>query len=322
MKNIKLILVVFSIVMLFSLLAGCGAVEQRLADGTAAAAGRSAGSPFSQGDDSGGGDDAAEDAPTTTMGAAEDGSGGGEPTNTLDPIILGTSIQQTVDAINSLTPEPSATNTLEAVEPDDATPTVSGAQFTALAQTLTAVANATETLEATETPEGEATDTPEGAGETQETAEQTPESTAVPCNAFRFVAHVSYPPYSSVNASTSFYKSWQIQNVGSCTWSGDYALVYHSGYQLGGTSPLVLGSGVVVYPGQYVTVTIQLFTPPQPGTYDSQWWMQDASGNTFGGGANFTQPLSAIVVVPGEPDPVFTSPASTAPPFYTVTPTP
>lgn len=324
MNKLKLILVALIVLMYLGLLTGCGAVEQRLADGTAVAAGNPVGGPFGDGgaaDGSGGGaDEQPTEDPLDSILDDLDGSGGGdEPTNTIDPAALGTSIVQTVNAINSLTPEASATETLEpTVEQDDVegpTATITGAQFTALAQTLTAIANATETPQITNTPSGDAVKTTQPSGET-------PEVTAAPCNAFRFVAHVSYPPNSTVAASSAFFKSWQIQNTGSCTWSGDYALLYHSGFQLGGTSPLRLGTGVVVHPGQYVTVTIQLFTPPQPGTYDSQWWMQDANGNTFGGGENRNVPLSAVVVVPGVPNPVFTSPASTAPPFYTNTPSP
>jgi hypothetical protein len=315
--------IVLTIVLFFAVLTGCSAVEQRLADGTAVAEGRSVDSPFSQEDGSGGGDDedAAEDVPTAT---ATPQMAADSPTETMDPIILGTMIRATVNAkasqtVAAMDQEEETPTPSETAEDEDATPTLSDARFTELALTLTAIDNLTTTPQ---TPTPTATATEEGDQESPTATEGTPEETAVPCNAFRFVAHVTYPPYSTVSPSTSFYKTWQVQNTGTCTWSGDYALVYNGGYQLGGTTPLVLGSGVTVFPGQYVTITIQLFTPPQPGTYDSYWFMQDASGNAFGGGATRSDPLTAIVVVPGVSEPVFTSPASTAPPFYTNTPNP
>ncbi|MEJ2759914.1 MAG: NBR1-Ig-like domain-containing protein, partial [Anaerolineales bacterium] len=144
----------------------------------------------------------------------------------------------------------------------------------------------------------------------------------VPCLSFRFVAHVTYALGATVPPSSVFYKSWQVQNTGTCTWNGEYALVYDGGFQLGGASPLPLGSGVSVAPGQFVTLTIQLWSNPQPGTYSGTWLLQDADGNTFGSGPNQDIPLEVRIFVPGDPTPEFTSPASTAPPFYTVTPTP
>jgi len=144
----------------------------------------------------------------------------------------------------------------------------------------------------------------------------------VPCLALRFVADVTYPPGTEVNPSTTFFKSWYVQNVGTCTWTSNYALVYESGFQLGGKSPLPLGAGVSVAPNQYITLTIQLWTPPQSGTYTSGWLLQDQDGNTFGAGPNQNEPLLVRVVVPGQSPPEFTNPASTSPPFYTSTPTP
>lgn len=300
--------IVWLLILIMIVLTGCGPIEQRLADGTAVAAGRQVGSPFMDG--SGGGD--AIDA--VSVSSAQQTADSWEKT-----------LQASLDALLSLTtpptetqkpPLPDDTATNIPVQDDEETATIDSANLTALAQTLTIIAAGTQTptptLEPTATPTQKPTKTPK----------VTPSPTEVPCLAFRFVADVSYPPGSQVNPSTSFYKSWQVQNVGTCTWRGDYALVYESGFQLGGTSPLFLGSGLSVAPNQYLTLTIQLWTPPQSGTYTSYWLLQDSNGNRFGGGPNQDQPLYVQVIVPGESPPEFTSPASTSPPFYTSTPAP
>ncbi len=280
-----------------AVLTGCGPFEQRLADGTAVAAGQQVDSPW--------------------FGGSEDGTGGNPGVIPSEDELnaLATNIQAALDeAVQTPTLPP--TNTIPPPEiptTEPATPTLSTAELnlTALAQTLAVIESGTPT------PTPEPTETV-----TATPVPGTPTPTEVPCLAFRFVAHVSYPPGTYVAASTLFYKSWQVQNVGTCTWNGAFALVHYDGFQLGGQTPLPLGADVAVAPGKYVTLTLPLWTPPQAGTYTSRWMMSDDSGTLFGGGAGQTEPLLVQVVVPGPSQPEFTSPASTAPPFYTNTPGP
>lgn len=307
-KQQKILMIIFLLAFL-TLFTGCNAIDERLAAGTAVAAGHT---PVGQG-------------------------GGGEGTlSPLDPAAIATALQLTLAAFANQTPDftdtplpvtDTPTSTLQPATPTTTpfppaptlppppTPTSQPAQLTALAQTLAATTPGATNV----TPSG-----PAPSGTPQETTGMpgvTP-TTEIPCNAFRFVAHVNYPLGSIVQPNTAFYKSWQVQNTGRCTWNAKYSLVYHSGYQLGGPSPLAFGTNVVVKPDQYVTLTIALFTPPQPGTYYSYWWLQDKNGNLFGGGPNRDEPLQVEVIVPGTMPPLTTNPVSTAPPFYTVTPTP
>ncbi len=313
MKKPRLFILLLIFALAALLFSGCDAVAERMAAGTAVAEGRSPGLPLVP--DVGGG--------------ANDGS-----ERTIDPIAVATSLQQTMEVILTQTAEAEKTTnirptmTQEGAATQTLAPTDEAGKLTqtALAQTLTqaAVPTDTNTPEPTASPKPKATKTPKPTEASQEPTE-VPTITPTPkppCNAFRFVAHVSYPIGSVVQPATGFYKSWQVQNIGRCTWKPDYALVYDSGYQLGGTTPLQLGSGVVVQPEQYVTLTIQLFAPPQPGTYYSYWFLMDSKGNIFGGGPNRDEPLVVQVVVPGIMPPVSTNPVSTAPPFYTSTPKP
>lgn len=305
MRYLKLVRIGM-LVLLAVLLVACGPIEQRLADGTAAAAGKQVGFSFADepGDGAGGGDEELSSAQLTADSWR----------NTLQAS-LDALLSQTASVPNTLTPTPQPEVT-EVKAQDEITPTIDDAKLTALAQTLTAIAAGTATLTPTPSPTATAT------LPATETSQVTPSATGVPCLALRFVADVTYPPGTEVQPSTMFYKSWQVQNVGTCTWTGNFALVYEGGFQLGGQSPLLLGSGVAVKPNQYVTLTIQLWTPPQSGTYTSSWLLQDPDGTTFGGGVNRNEPLLVRVVVPGESPPVFTNPVSTAPPFYTSTPRP
>ncbi len=301
-KTVVLLMILYAVL----LLAGCGPINQRLLDGTAIASGQQIDSPLSGGisplDGSGGGDQEAEP--------------------TIDQDALRTQVQAQLDAVATSTPMAVPTDTVmptpkmptTAVEADES-PTLSEEQikFTALAETLSALG--TGTLTATVGP----TETPTA---TLEGPTQTPAPTEVPCLAFRLIAHVTYPPNTTVLPNTTFFKSWYVQNVGTCTWNNNYSLVFYDGFQLAGTTPLKLGAGTVVPPGKSVTLTIQLWTSPQSGTFTSLWMMADENGTLFGGGDTQNVPLEVRVVVPGQSPPEFTVPASTAPPFYTNTPKP
>ncbi len=285
----------FVLILAIGLLSACDAFEERLAAGTLIAG----------------------QLPMVTPGLPEsEGVGGGaddDDDGLQGPGAIATSIQYTLDAMNAMT----ASAQITTLTPD-ATLTVPGPQLTSLAQTLTAlVVSSTPTIDLTPS----ATSTPTATFTPSATPTNfTPEPTETPCNALRFVSHVTYPPGSIVQPDQEFYKSWHVQNIGSCTWTPGYALVYYAGFQLGGRSPLYLSS--YIQPGKYVTITTRLYSNPQPGTYQGQWLLQDNQGITFGGGENRNEPLYVEIIVPGQPQPAFTSPASTPPPFYTSTPSP
>ena len=295
---------IFFAVMIVVLLAGCGPIEQRLLDGTAVAAGYEVGS---------------------IVGEAQDGTGGGDEVAaepTIDTDALATQIQGQLDEAQPTATEiviptetivPSPEIPTETMGPTlTATLTEYEAKITALAETLIVLETGTPTTEVTATVEVP-TATPGGPTET-------PAPTEIPCLAMRFIADVTYPPYSIVQPNSAFYKTWYVQNVGACTWNGDFAIMHYDGLQMGGTTPLRLGAGVAVPPGDYVNITIKLWTGRQSGDFASYWMMTDENGTQFGGGAGFNEPLLVLVRVPGQSPPEFTQPASTAPPFYTPTP--
>jgi len=304
MKNRSIRIVFFVLIVIFLSLSACSAMEERLQMGTLMSEQATLG-----------GTNLAPGVPNLPEdeglgGGGEDDEGGGLQGSGA----IGTAIQQTVDARNTMTAAAQVTQTPTV----EVTLTVPAQQLTDLAQTLTAiVVSSTPTVDQipSMTPTPSATYTP-----SPTPTNFTPEPTEAPCNALRFVSHVTYPPGSIVQPDTAFYKSWYVQNIGSCTWTPSYALIYHSGFQLGGRSPLYLNG--YIHPDEFVVLSIQLYSNPQPGTYEGYWWLQDGQGNLFGGGDNRDEPLYVKIIVPGQPQPVFTSPAVTSPPFYTSTPSP
>lgn len=292
-------------------LSACGPLEERLQEGTAQAAGQNGGGEGVQ-------DGEVAETPdgTATLLAGEAGGGLGEGTGDRGggdddgeeddlAVILATAIAQTNEAATDAAPEVTATQ--------EATFTVEGAQFTALAQTLTAQAP-TSTSPPTETP----TITPTGTATITPTPDGWfPSPTPAPCLALRYVADVTVPDGTVMQPGETFFKTWRVQNVGSCSWTPQFSIVYVGGLQMTGTAQLPIG--VTIYPGRYVNLTVQMRAPAQGGVFRGDWGMMDEAGNIFGWGENYDQPfyVQILVVATGDnaPPPVFTAPASTDPGF-------
>ena len=102
------------------------------------------------------------------------------------------------------------------------------------------------------------------------------------CDAAAFVTDVTYPDGSIVGRGNSFTKIWRIKNVGTCTWTTSYALVFVSGEKFGAKD--IISLPISVEPGKTVDLPIQLTAPNQNGRYRGYWKLRNASGVQFGFG--------------------------------------
>jgi len=112
-----------------------------------------------------------------------------------------------------------------------------------------------------------------------------PTNTAVPtsyCDWVMFVKDVTIPDGTSFAPGEVFTKIWRLQNHGTCTWTPDYDIVFHSGSQMSGTEMQVPG---YVAPGQSVDVAVTFTAPTAPGHYVGYWILRNAAGRLFGSGA-------------------------------------
>jgi hypothetical protein len=106
------------------------------------------------------------------------------------------------------------------------------------------------------------------------------------CDKGSFVADVTIPDGSIVPAGTAFTKTWRIRNVGSCTWTTDYALVFVFGTPMGVSSVVNLPPTVApVVPGATADFSVNMVAPSTPGHYRSYWRFRNASGVQFGVGS-------------------------------------
>jgi hypothetical protein len=106
-------------------------------------------------------------------------------------------------------------------------------------------------------------------------------ATPQPCNLASFVSDVTHPDDTQVPANQAFTKIWRFKNVGTCTWTSSYQLVFDHGDQMGGPVSQSLTGGVVP-PGATHDVSVNLVAPGTAGTYRGYWRFRDPSGVLFG----------------------------------------
>ena len=102
---------------------------------------------------------------------------------------------------------------------------------------------------------------------------------STPCQAVGFVEDVTYPDGTEVNAGENFVKTWRIKNTGTCTWDGNYSLVFFNGEQMNGASPIVVSASPnVVLPDAHIDVSIPMQAPSKPGTFIGYWAFTNGDG--------------------------------------------
>ncbi len=111
-----------------------------------------------------------------------------------------------------------------------------------------------------------------------------PTPTPLPCDRVKFIKDITYPDNSVVDPGAAFTKTWRIQNVGACTWSPQYALVFTAGEPMGTAASVPLPKYVAT--GEMVDVSVTLTAPTAGGTYKGEYKLRNAANGIFGIGEN------------------------------------
>jgi len=128
----------------------------------------------------------------------------------------------------------------------------------------------------------------------------TPTDTPVPsaCDKAAFVTDVTIQDGTVFAPNAPFTKTWRLKNVGTCTWTTSYKLVFQSGDQMSGPASLNLPTSVA--PDQTVDISVNLTAPATAGHYRGYWILNNASGASFGIGTNSTSPFWVDINVAGD----------------------
>jgi hypothetical protein len=214
--------------------------------------------------------------PSSTWTPTETPSFTFTPTWTLTPTLTET---QTPTPTVTLTATPSVTATATLTASPSATPTM----------TFTPTATSTRTPTSTITPSPTKTPT--------RTLTPTLSLTPPPCNWAQFIADVTYPDDSEMGLSDHFTKTWRLKNIGSCTWTSGYALVFDHGDRMGAPDSQPLTPGTVA-PGATLDVSVNLVTPDTPGTYQGYFKLRAPDSSVFGIGPDANGAFWVRVIVP------------------------
>jgi len=110
-----------------------------------------------------------------------------------------------------------------------------------------------------------------------------------------------------------FTKVWRVVNVGDCPWTPDYTIVLFSGDRMGAAESITLEQNIAT--NQTVDISVDMIAPDEPGVYQGNWKLRNASGQYFGIGPGGSSPFWVRINVIQ----VLTITPTTAP---TATPTP
>jgi len=111
-----------------------------------------------------------------------------------------------------------------------------------------------------------------------------PTPTPIPCNWAKFIEDVTVKDGTVFPPNAELLKTWRLENIGSCTWSRDYRLVFFDGERMDG--PRVSQLEENIDPGETVDVSVELIAPEKGGRYRGYWMLSNSSGEEFGIGAN------------------------------------
>lgn len=164
---------------------------------------------------------------------------------------------------------------------------------TAVAQTVVAQSSLTEIASRptlTPVPSTEATVLPDVMG----TNTPAPVLGAPGCTVSARLAGETPPDGALLKPGEYFWKTWSIENTGTCTWDSTYKLIYKSGDLLEGLTSYPL-TGTIA-PGETRDITIYLKTPDTEGTFTGYWAFQTPWNATFGVGPS-SNPFYVEVVV-------------------------
>jgi len=102
------------------------------------------------------------------------------------------------------------------------------------------------------------------------------------CDHVQFVSDLTVPDGSAMAAGAAFTKTWRLKNIGTCTWTTSYNLVWAGGELM--DAPLSMKLPVDVPPGQMLDLSVNLKAPTVPANYKAFFQLSNAAGTQFGMG--------------------------------------
>ena len=111
------------------------------------------------------------------------------------------------------------------------------------------------------------------------------------------------PDDTVMEAGEQFEKTWDIKNIGTCTWTDQFSIVFHHAETLGAAQQTYFPGSVL--PGESFTLRVPMVAPAVAGEHIGFWNLQSADGQAFGtrGSSVFWVKITVEDVIP--PDSLF-----------------
>ncbi len=102
------------------------------------------------------------------------------------------------------------------------------------------------------------------------------------------LGYETIPDGTKVDINVGFTKIWTFKNVGTCSWTQGFSLVWQQGEAFGtkGTIPFSDFTDVDILPGEHLTVQVKMVAPGTAGTYKGYWLLRSDGGLLFGLGGD------------------------------------
>lgn len=127
-------------------------------------------------------------------------------------------------------------------------------------------------------------------------------SSAVGCDNSAYISDVTIPDGTTLTPGSTFTKTWNLQNTGTCDWTTSYSIAFYSGNAMSGVTTTLSEAVAVASSGN---ISVVLTAPSSTGSYTGYWRLQNASGTSFG------QAVYVQILVSGSSSTVTTTPTST-----------
>ena len=98
------------------------------------------------------------------------------------------------------------------------------------------------------------------------------------------LGYETVPDGTKLEIEQTFTKIWTFKNVGTCTWTQAFSLVWQQGEAFGtkGTIPFSDFTDVDILPGEHLTVEVKMVAPSDQGDYKGYWLLRSDAGILFG----------------------------------------
>lgn len=102
------------------------------------------------------------------------------------------------------------------------------------------------------------------------------------------LGYETIPDGTKLESGQTFKKLWTFKNIGTCKWTQAFSLVWQQGEAFGtdGTIPFTEFTDVEVFPGDHITIEVNMLAPEKQGAYKGYWMLRSDGGILFALGPN------------------------------------